>query len=105
MYHIYLNMITLCPDTLIASPVSAVETVIYQISLTNIPGATADEYAQYQLVTDSEDIVVVESQRPYSVPLNPAAEVSIPADKFSIQYRRNLVQLFGLGQSCNKIQP
>ena len=82
----------------IASPVSAEETAIFQISLTNIPGATAEEYAQYQLVTNSEDIVVVESQRPYSVPLNPGAEVSIPADKFSIQYRRDLAQLFGLGQ-------
>ena len=82
----------------IASPVSAVQTAIYQISLTNIPGATAEEYAQYQLVTNSEDIVVVESQRPHSVPLNPGTEVSIPADKFSIQYRRDLAQLFGLGQ-------
>jgi len=81
----------------IAAPVSAVETAIYQISLTNIPGATTEDYAQYQLVTNAEDIVVVESQRPYPVPLNPAAEVSIPADKFSIQYRRDLVQLFGLG--------
>ena len=82
----------------IASPVSAVETAIYQVSLTNIPGATVADYAQYQLVTNSEDIVVVESQRPYSVPLNLGSEVSIPADKFSLQYRRDLVQLFGLGK-------
>ena len=83
----------------IASPVSAVETAIYQITLTNIEGATAEEYAEYQLVTNSEDVVVVESQRPHSVPLNPGAEVSIPADKFSIQYRRDMVKLFGIGQS------
>ena len=82
----------------IASPVSAKETAIYQVSLTNIPGATVEDYAEYQLVTNSEDVVVVESQRPYSVPLNLGSEVSIPADKFLIQYRRDMAQLFGLGK-------
>ena len=82
----------------IASPVSDRVTDIYQVTLTNIPGATAEDYAEYQLVTNSEDIGVVESQRPFDVPLSPAGEVSIPADRFSIQYRRDLAEFFGLGK-------
>jgi len=81
----------------IGSPVSARETDIYQITATNIPGATAEDYAAYQLVTNSEDVAVVESQRPEDVPLNLRAEIHIPADKLSIRYRRDLVELFGLG--------
>ena len=64
------------------SPLSATETAIFQISLTNTPGATVKDYADYQLVTNSEDIGVVESQRPEEVPLNAAEEIHIPADKF-----------------------
>lgn len=81
----------------IGSPVSARTTEIYQITLTNIPGATAEDYVDYQLVTNEEDIVVVESQRPEDVPLNLAAEIHIPADKFTIRYRRELAETFGLG--------
>ena len=81
----------------IGSPVSGHETAVYQISRTNIPGATAEDYAQYQLVTNKEDIFIVESQRPEEVPLNIREEVHIPADKFSIQYRKDLVMKFGLG--------
>ena len=81
----------------IGSPVSARTTDIYQISLTNIPGATVEDYAEYQLVTNSEDIVIVESQRPENVPLNLAAETHIHADRLSVRYRRDLVEMFGLG--------
>jgi vanillate O-demethylase monooxygenase subunit len=51
----------------------------------------------YQLVTNEEDIVVVESQRPEAVPLDLRAEMHTPADKSSIRYRRDLVEMFGLG--------
>lgn len=81
----------------IGSPVSARTTDIYQVSLTNIPGATVEDYAEYQLVTNSEDIVIVESQRPENVPLNLAAETHIRADRLSVRYRRDLVEMFGLG--------
>ena len=80
----------------IASPVDARETDIYQVNLTNVPGVGSD-YAQYQLLTNEEDRPLVESQAPWQVPLDPAYEVSMPADRFSIQYRRDLVELFGLG--------
>jgi vanillate O-demethylase monooxygenase subunit len=83
----------------IASPASACETAIFQFVQTNIPDATADDYVEYQSKVNHEDIPLVESQRPEEVPLNAAAELHIPADKFSIQYRRDLVRLFGLGAS------
>ena len=63
----------------------------------NIPGATAEDYVNYQLVTNEEDVAVVESQRPEAVPLDLRAEMHIPADRFSIRYRRDLVEVFGLG--------
>jgi len=81
----------------IGSPINATETAIYQITCTNIPGATVEDYTEYQLVTNSEDIAVVESQKPEEIPLNPVEEIHIPADKFSIQYRRDLVEKFGFG--------
>ncbi len=81
----------------IGSPISATETAIYQITATNIPGATAEDYAEYQIVTNSEDVTVVESQKPEEVPLNMAEEIHIPADKFSVQYRNDLIEIFGLG--------
>jgi vanillate O-demethylase monooxygenase subunit len=81
----------------IASPVGGGVTDVYQITLTNIPAATAEDYVNYQLVTNEEDVAVVESQRPEAVPLDLRAEMHIPADKFSIRYRRDLVEVFGLG--------
>lgn len=83
----------------IASPVSAHECDIYQINLTNVPGAGPD-YAKYQMLTNDEDAPLVESQTPWQVPLDPAYEVSVPADRFSNQYRRDLVTLFGLGAAA-----
>ena len=81
----------------IGSPVSARRTDLYQFTLTNIPGASPEEYVKYRLVTNSEDIVVVESQSPADVPLNLAAEFHLPADRLSVRYRRDLVEMFGLG--------
>ena len=83
----------------IASPVSARETAIFQMIQTNIEGATAEDYIAYQGKVNEEDAPLVESQRPEDVPLNVAAEIHIPADKFSIQYRRDMMNLFGLGNS------
>ena len=81
----------------VASPRSARETGIFQILQTNEPNANGDEYIKYQQAVNSEDTPIVESQRPEELPLNIAAELHIPADKFSIRYRRQLVDLFGLG--------
>lgn len=81
----------------IGTPISARETAIFQISMSNIPGVSAADYATYQLDVNHEDVVFVESQRPEEIPLNVAEEMHIPADKFSIQYRRALVSKFNLG--------
>ena len=43
--------------------------------------------------------VLVESQHPEELPLSLKAEFHIPADRFSVQYRKDLVKLFGLGKS------
>ena len=81
----------------ISTPRSALETGIYQIMQTNAPNPNIEEYIEYMNFVSSEDIPIVESQRPEQLPLNIKAELHIPADKFSIQYRRQLVDLFGLG--------
>jgi len=81
----------------IGTPVSAKETAVFQITQTNIPGATKEDYIEYQIMTNEEDIPLVESQKPEEVPLNIAEELHIPADKFSVQYRQALVKLFNLG--------
>ncbi|NRB04044.1 MAG: Rieske 2Fe-2S domain-containing protein [Rhodobacteraceae bacterium] len=81
----------------IGSPTSARETTVFQIFQTNVPNPVPEEFANYQVRVNEEDIVLVESQRPEEVPLNISEEMHIPADKFSIQYRKALVRLFGLG--------
>ena len=81
----------------ISTPRSAREIGIYQIMQTNVPNPNIEDYIEYMNFVSSEDIPIVESQRPEQLPLNIAAELHIPADKFSIQYRRQLVDLFGLG--------
>jgi vanillate O-demethylase monooxygenase subunit len=79
----------------VASPVSARESDIYQIALTNLPDAS--DYAKFQLVVNNEDRPLVEGQTPWQVPLGPTYEVSVPSDRLSVQYRRDLTELFGLG--------
>ena len=81
----------------VASPVSANETAIFQIIQTNIPEATAESYSEYQGLVNEEDEPLVASQSPEEIPLNKMAEIHIPADKFSLQYRRDMVRKFGLG--------
>ncbi len=83
----------------IGSPISANETAIFQLIQTNIPGATAEDYIAYQSKVNEEDAPIVESQHPEELPLNLAAELHIPADRFSVQYRKDLVKVFGLGKS------
>jgi vanillate O-demethylase monooxygenase subunit len=80
----------------VASPISATECEVYGMSLTNSPDA-GDDYADYSLLINQEDRPLVEGQVPSLVPLGPGDEVSTPSDRLSIQYRRDLVELFGLG--------
>ena len=81
----------------VAVPVSASQTRIFQINLTNNLYCSKEEYPEYQLVTNEEDRVCVETQHPEEVPLDLREEIHIPADRFSLEYRKALVQNFGLG--------
>lgn len=81
----------------IASPVSANRTEIFQINLTNNLFCSREEFSKYQLVTNEEDRQYVEAQCPEEVPLDLRQEIHTPSDRFSIEYRRALVEKFGLG--------
>ena len=81
----------------VAVPVSANRTRIFQINLTNNLYCSKEEYPEYQLVTNEEDRICVEAQHPEEIPLDLREEIHIPADRFSLEYRKALVQKFGLG--------
>lgn len=78
-------------------PVSARETKIFQ-QLTDTTGdPDADYWIKDSLVINDEDKPLVEGQRPEELPLDLSLEQHIPADRFSLTYRRLLVSKFGLG--------
>ncbi|MDR3476264.1 MAG: aromatic ring-hydroxylating dioxygenase subunit alpha [Devosia sp.] len=80
-----------------ASPVSAHETRIFQV-LTDTSGNPDPAYwIRDSLVINYEDKPMVEGQRPEDLPLDLTVEMHIPADRMSLEYRRGLVELFGLG--------
>lgn len=81
----------------IAAPVSSRRTAVYQFLASSSPDAKPEDMVTWQTFVNSEDVPIVESQRPEELPLDISAEVHIPADKFSIQYRKDLVKLFNLG--------
>lgn len=80
----------------VASPVSAHVSRIFQIlvdpSATRTPAAMID----FQQRINAEDAPLVEAQHPLDLPLDVMADVHIPADRMSIEYRRALARL-GLG--------
>jgi len=82
-------------------PVSASETRLFQ-QLTDTTGKPDAEYwiADSQQIL-AEDKPLVESQDP-AMPLEPAGELHhIPADRWSIQYRKQLMKRFGLGMPAD----
>ena len=81
----------------IGSPISATQTRIFQLNLTNHLYCSKEEYPEYQLFTNEEDRVCVETQHPEALPLDLREELHIPADRFSLAYRKALVGKFGLG--------
>ena len=81
----------------IASPTSSRKTAVYQFLATSRSDVRPEDLIAFQNFVNSEDIPIVESQRPEELPLDISAEVHIPADKFSIQYRKDLVKMFNLG--------
>jgi len=80
----------------IASPRSANESRIFQIDLVNELNCSKEEYVDYQLITNEEDRSIVEGQCPEDLPLDLREEIHLPPDRFSLAYRKAMVE-FGLG--------
>jgi len=81
-----------------ASPVSARKTRLFVPIVRNFDKHLPVEDAHaFNLKIFEEDRRIVESQRPARLPLDPTAEMHIPADASSIAYRRGLKRM-GLGR-------
>ncbi|MQT15311.1 aromatic ring-hydroxylating oxygenase subunit alpha [Segnochrobactrum spirostomi] len=78
-------------------PVSARETRIFQVVTDTTGDPDPALWTHDALVINAEDKPMVEEQRPEDLPLDLRDEIHIPADRFSIEYRRALVSKFGLG--------
>jgi len=83
----------------VASPISANESRIFQINLVNKLYCSEEEYMQYQIITNGEDSPIVEGQCPKEVPLDLREELHLPPDRFSLAYRKAIVE-FGLGKEA-----
>jgi phenylpropionate dioxygenase-like ring-hydroxylating dioxygenase large terminal subunit len=80
-----------------ACPVSARHTRLYcPIAQNYDPDASVDAIREFNSRVFDEDRVLVENQKPEDLPLDLGSEISIPADRTSVSYRRLLKQM-GLG--------
>lgn len=81
-----------------ASPVSARQTRLFVPIVRNVhKSLTEAEVQAFNLRVFEEDRRLVEAQKPERLPLDPALEGHIPADRSSIAYRRGLKRL-GFGE-------
>ena len=80
-------------------PVSARETKIFQQLTDSTGDPDPDYWIKDSLVINDEDRDLVENQKPADLPLNLLREGHIPADRFSMEYRKALVNKFGLGKA------
>lgn len=78
-------------------PVSAHETKIFQVVTDTTGDPDPEHLIKESLLINDEDKVFVEGQCPEDLPLDLSEEIHIPADRFSIEYRRALAKKFGLG--------
>jgi vanillate O-demethylase monooxygenase subunit len=77
-----------------ASPVSARQTRLFCPLARNFEqDAPIEPIRGFNRRVFNEDRVLVECQRPEDLPLSPALEISIPADRTSVSYRRILKQM------------
>lgn len=82
-----------------ASPVSARKTRLFCPLARNFDKTgPVDEVHRFNLQIFTEDKLIVESQRPEDLPLDPLLEAHISADRSSIAYRK-LLREMGLGAS------
>ena len=82
----------------VASPSTAHECRIFQIQTDFSTDPDRALWIADATMINNEDRPLVEAQRPVWLPLDPRDEGHIPADRFSIAYRRALVERFGLGR-------
>lgn len=81
----------------IVCPESAYVSRIFQILSDTAGLPERDFWIKDQGLVNDEDRPMVEEQRPEDLPLDLSAEMHIPADRVSLEYRRGLVERFGLG--------
>lgn len=78
-------------------PVSAHESKIFQVLTDSSGKPEVDYWLKDAELINHEDRPLVEEQRPEDLPLDLTAEMHIPADRMSLEYRRGLASRFGLG--------
>ena len=83
-------------------PVSADRTRIFQVYTDSTGYPDFETWTAEALVINAEDKPLVEGQRPIELPLDISEEVSIPADRMSLEYRKGLVKRFGLGAAIEE---
>ena len=79
-----------------ACPVSATETKVFQIFCDGSDNPDTELWIKDTQQINDEDIPLVESQFPADVPFDLKEEISVPADRMSVEYRKLLVKI-GLG--------
>ena len=83
-------------------PVSHNRSRIFQL-YTDTSGKPKEKlWSDEAIIINAEDKPLVEGQTPLELPLDLTHDFSIPADRFSIEYRRGLVGRFGLGAARQK---
>jgi phenylpropionate dioxygenase-like ring-hydroxylating dioxygenase large terminal subunit len=76
------------------TPVDECESLVWSVMAYNYPpGKTDEELVAYQDKLATEDIPIVESQRPQLLPLDMGQEIPVPSDSLSVAYRRWLKKL------------
>ena len=73
---------------IVASPVTETECVVWRSTVVHDTGADLDAQQAFNDLIFSQDIDVVESQRPRRLPVDPRMESHQPADAGSLAYRK-----------------
>ena len=73
---------------IVACPVTETECVVWRSTVVQDPEADLDAQRAFNELIFSQDIDVVESQRPRRLPLDPRMEAHQPADAGSLAYRK-----------------
>jgi vanillate O-demethylase monooxygenase subunit len=78
-------------------PVSHNRSRIFQLYTDTTGDPDVDAWSSEAIIINAEDKPLVEGQTPGELPLDFAHDISIPADRFSVEYRRAMVKHLGLG--------